>query len=105
MRWLRQKYILLYYNLRRFKIEEYSDDGKIVEESVTKYVPFNTQIREEIVFKLALTDLNLADARFSFGTIGEFIKRVFNIAEVGKRPYEFENRVHLALTFEMDLDL
>ena len=30
---------------------------------------------------------------------------MFTIEEDGTRPYEFDNQVHMALTFEMDLDL
>ena len=79
LRWLRQKYLLIYYNLRRFKIGDYKDESKIVEESRTKYIPFNTQIREDIVLKTVLTDLNLQDSRISFSNFGSAIKRVFRL--------------------------
>ena len=32
-------------------------------------------------------------------------ERVFKFQEVNKRPYEFDNEVHISITFEMDLDL
>ena len=40
-----------------------------------------------------------------WGSLGDEPARVFKIAEVTKRPYEFPNNVHISVTFEVDLDL
>ena len=32
-------------------------------------------------------------------------KRVFKFVETAKRPFEFDNQVHISITFEVDLDL
>jgi len=105
LKWLRQKYILTYTNQRRFVIEEYQNERKIVEESRTKWIPINSQLREDIVFKLQMTDLNLQDLRLDFGGSWGEQRRVFKLEQVDKRPYEFENSIHISLTFEVDLDL
>ena len=39
-------------------IEEF-EEGKIIEESRTNWIPINSQLREELVFKLVMTDLYL----------------------------------------------
>ena len=104
LKWMRHKYIVLYYNSRRFRIEEYNE-GKIVEESRTKYIPFNSQLREDIVFKVQLTDLQLQDERFSISAFTQDEKRVFNLNQVEKRPWSNDDRIHMAVTIEMDLDL
>ena len=58
LEWLRRKFIITYANQRRFVIEEFQEN-KIVEESRTNWIPINSQLREEIVFKLQMTDLLL----------------------------------------------
>ena len=40
-----------------------------------------------------------------WGALEDSPKRVFRMAEVTKRPYEFTNSVHISVTFEVDLDL
>ncbi len=76
-----------------------------MEESRTNWIPINSQLREEIVFKLALTDLNLQDDRLHFGEFDSKSTRAFKWKEHTKRPYEFDNSIHLSITFEMELDL
>jgi len=68
--WLKQKFILTYANQRRFVIEKFTEKEKIVEESRTNWIPINTQLREEVVFKLFITDLYLQDDRFSLFALG-----------------------------------
>ena len=103
-RWLRGKYLVLYHNSRRFRVEEYGE-GKIVEESRTRYIPLNSQLREDYVYKVQLTDLQLQDARFSISAFTQDDKRVFGINQVDRRPWDYEDRIVLAVTIEMDLDL
>lgn len=40
-----------------------------------------------------------------WGSISQDAHRVFKFIEANKRPYEFENDVHISITFEVDLDL
>ena len=40
-----------------------------------------------------------------WGALGGYPDRVFRILETGKRPYEFPDNVHIAVTLELDLDL
>jgi len=105
LKWLRQKYILTYANQRRFVIENFTAD-KIIEESRTNWIPINSQLREEVVFKLFITDLFLQDDRlntFSLGSVDA--QRVFKFVEQKSRPYEFDDDVHISVTFEIELDL
>ena len=57
------------------------------------------------MYKLTITDLFLQDERMSIGSFGQTAQRVFKFKEAGKRPYEFDNSIHLSITFEMELDL
>ena len=40
-----------------------------------------------------------------WGSMSSDPLRVFKLSEATKRPYEFENSVHISITFELDLDL
>jgi len=102
--WLKQKYILTLNNQRRFRLEEFRK-GKVVPESRTNWIPINTQYREEVVFKIEITSLELQDLIWQWGNwTKENIDSIFKIAQVGSRPYEFKNRVHVSVTFELLLD-
>lgn len=105
LKWLRRKFIITYANQRRFVIEKFDVEEKIIEESRTNWIPINSQIREEIVFKLKMTDLLLQDERVHWGGLADDTTRVFKFEETAKRPYEFDNKVHISITFEVDLDL
>ena len=52
-----------------------------------------------------MTDLLLKDERLHWGGFEEDPTRVFKFMETAKRPYEFDNKVHISITFEVDLDL
>lgn len=86
-------------------IEKFDTKGKIVEESRSTWIPINSQLREEVVLKLSITDLMLQDERFHWGSLNQYPERVFKIEEVGKRPYEFPNDIHISVTVEVNLDL
>ena len=93
--WLRRKNILLYYNQKRFLYEKYSEE-KLVSESRTNLIPINSQMREEKVFQLTITDLYLQDNRFDFTQIGtNKPERVFKFVEKKSRPYEEDDSVHV----------
>ena len=108
LRWLRRKFILTYTNQRRFRIQNY-DEKKVVEEARTNWIPINSQLREEIVFKMEITELTLEDERvwlsFGLGQQPDNETFMFKFVEAPTRPYEFENNVHISITFEMDLNL
>ena len=40
-----------------------------------------------------------------WGGLGDYPETVFKIGEFTKRPFEFNNSVHISVTFEVDLDL
>ena len=93
------------YNQRRFRLEAFNE-SKVVPESRTEWIPINTQIREEIVFKASLTQLDLQDRRWQWSNwTQENIQDVFKLHETKKRPYEFQDNVHIQITIEFDLDL
>ena len=45
----------------RFNTREYSSNDKISRESKLEYIPMNSQLREEIVYRVQLTQLQLQD--------------------------------------------
>lgn len=55
----------------RFETREFSWDTKIRSESQVLWVPISTQLREEIVYKVQLTDLYLQDSYFQFSELTE----------------------------------
>ena len=86
-------------------MEKFSE-SKIVEESVTTWIPINSQLREEIAYSINITELNLQDILWQwFGWTREEHEDMFIIKEMKKRPYEYVNRVHIQLAYELNLDL
>ena len=64
--WLQRKFIVTMTNSRRFRLEEFTE-GKIVEEARTEWIPFNSQLREEIVYQIRLSSLELQDMIWQWG--------------------------------------
>ena len=62
--WLKRKFIFSVMNTRRFVLEEFDHSKKIRNEARVQWIPVNSQIREEIVFKITKTLLSLQDAIF-----------------------------------------
>ena len=68
------------------------------------YIPINSQVREEIVHKVYLTDLRLQDEEYiQIGDYTEDNVVTFNHKHTANRPYEFPDNVHLQVTWELDL--
>ena len=85
---------------------EQFDARKVIEEARMNWIPINSQIREEIVWKVSLTFLDLQDVLWQWGILThELFENIFHITEVKKRPYEFYNNIHVSVTYEFDLDL
>ena len=79
--WLRRKFILLVYNQRRFRLEKF-DSFKVVPESRTAWVPINSQLREEFVFNVQMTHLQLQDHIWQWSNwTKEDIDNVFKVNE------------------------
>lgn len=78
---------------------------KINDELRTLWIPVNSQIREEVVYKVKLTDLSLQDKYYQFSALTEQDLRIFSNVFQKTRPYEFPDRVHVQITFEFDLNL
>ena len=59
--WLQRKFIIIYLNQVRFSTREYKEENKVIREANIIWHPLNSQIREEVVYKVRLTELNLQD--------------------------------------------
>ena len=103
--WLRRKFVLVNSNRMRFSTRDYDSKSKVVKESFLNWVPINSQLREEVVYKIYLTDLYLQDNHFQFSDFTEDELRIFSLKYDVKRPYEFFDSVHLQVTIEFDLTL
>ena len=67
-----------------------------MEESRTKWIPINTQVREEIVFMLSQKDLELQDVVWQWGTYTmEQVSNIFKAVQTWTRPYEFNDNVQV----------
>ena len=89
----------------RFSTREYATNQKVSQETRFEYIPVNSQIREEAVYKVRLTDLELQDEYYQFSQLTEDKMRIFGNSFQFSRPYEFTDRVHLQITWEFDLNL
>ena len=78
----------------------------MVPESRTVWVPINSQIRQEVVFKVSISHLQLQDGLWQWSSWTQENKEdIFKIAQRNIRPYEFDDNVHIQVTWELDLDL
>lgn len=103
--WLKRKFIVTMTNQRRFLLEKFTE-GKIVEEARTEWIPFNSQLREEKVYKISISNLELQDRIWQWGGwTKENVEIIFGINHSTTRPYEFPDSVHCQITFELNLDL
>lgn len=85
---------------------EFVNEQKIVTEAITTWIPINSQVREEIVHTIKITELNLQDILWQWSSwTREDHLDVFSIKETKKRPYEFRDNIHIQLTFELSLDM
>lgn len=89
----------------RFEVSSFDDANKLNPEVRTLWIPVNTQLREEVVYKIQLTDLSLQDTYYQFSALTEQDLRTFKNVFQMTRPYEFKDRVHVQVTFEFDLNL
>ena len=88
-----RKFILLLQNQMRFSTREYSDEQKVAYESRLDYILINTQIREDVVYFLKLTELELQDDFYQFSAVTEDKKMIFSNDYAGRRSYENPDRV------------
>ena len=103
--WIRRKFVIIYFNQMRFNTLEYAENGKISREAKLVYIPINSQLREEIVYQVQLTNLQLQDEYYQFSHLTEDETTIFNHFRTVGRPYEFKDRMHVQVTFEFDLTL
>ena len=59
--WLARKFIIILMNQERFSVREYEESKKVALESRLVYSAVNSQQREESVYKVQLTKLQLQD--------------------------------------------
>ena len=50
--WLRRKFVLVNSNRMRFSTRDYKSRSKIAKESHLSWIPINSQLREEVVYKI-----------------------------------------------------
>ena len=58
--WLKRKFIFMVHNQKRFSTLDYKEN-KVTDETQSVWLPINSQIREEAVYKVQLMDLYLQD--------------------------------------------
>ena len=106
IKWLRRKFILLVYNEIRFELDGYGNDVS-VQASKLVYLPINTQVRQNIPYKVQLTELELQDNMGMM--LGDLTKDqkddIFEIKSLSTKPYEKFDNVWLQVSVEMDFDV
>ena len=77
-----------------------------MKESRTTWIPINTQYREEKVFMTQITYTELQDRRWQWGAVTkEEHEDLFKIIQTNSRPYEFDDNVHISVSYELYLNL
>ena len=111
--WLKRKFILVLENQTRFDNGNYEEhdklyEGRIVKESKISWngLTSNLEIRQEIANKIRVTELNLQDGRLMhLDEMTEYAPMIFTTVYHAIIPYEFEDDVHLSISYEMDLNM
>ena len=75
--WLARKFVVINTNQERFSTRDYEYSSKVSYEAKFIYIPVNSQMREEVVYKVQLTDLNLQDTYYQFSALTEDDRRIF----------------------------
>ena len=103
--YLRRKFIIVLQNEVRFKINEYSDEGRIKPQSRLIWHPIASAIRQDIVQRVSTTELELQDTQLlQVGPFTSLEGSIFEIKPFVIRPYEFFDDVHTSVSFEFDLN-
>ena len=112
--WLKQKFFLIYHNKERFQNNQYKNSNddpnakRVLKESRIDWVKLsgNLNLRQEITNKIKLTDVLMQDFRLIH--LDEWTQddtRMFSPYQMSSRPYEFDDNVHLSVSYELDLNL
>lgn len=80
-------------------------DYKLSSYSNLEMIPINTNQRDELVYKVQLTDLYLNYKHDQSSEQTADAKRTFQNIEVKGRPYNRRDTVQLSVSFELDLSL
>ena len=62
--YLKEKYLVIYWNTQRFQSRQYEADTKVVSESKLIYHPITTQYRTEMYNLIKTIELDLQDTLF-----------------------------------------
>ena len=102
---MRRKYIILNSNKEKFDTTAFTQADKIKKQSRFEYILINSQLREEIVYDIEITQLGLQDSQYQFSSLTEDDRRIFTSKFARTRPYEYYDNVHIAISWEMNLDM
>ena len=75
----------------------------IARHSKITWYPIDSQRRTEHINEVQLTALELQDS-IPLGELHVDVAEIFKISQVGERPYEFFDNMHVSIVYEMNLD-
>ena len=83
------------------------DESRIVNESRLIWFPIFSTVRREVANIVQISNLKLKDTLFiQLGSLTKFEYDIFGITDNSiVRPYEYQDNVHLSITYELDLNL
>lgn len=92
------------YNSIRFDSRLY-DSESVIPESRVSWLPFNTQVRQTIPFKVTKTELDLQDLDIDLDDFTEYTDiSPFKLEKQPAQSYEFDDGVQLDVFIEMNFD-
>ena len=78
----------------------------IHEESHLGWYPIAAEIRKEVVHEIKVGHIQAQDGQgFHVGEITQDFYEIFEIEQTIERPYEYFDNIHVALNYEMNLNL
>ena len=102
---MQRLFIVHLHNQIRFDQNGYNNET-LAREAVFSWSAISSSQRAEEIWMIQNKELQLQDSRFfAFGSFSQNSEMIFNLKSHGKRPYEFKDRVHHTLSFEMSLNL
>lgn len=103
---LKDKFILLYYNEIRFGGQFDGEEPIVKESSRLKWLPINTQAQQTLPLQISVTELTSENRAVALGESKEYRSNseAFRLDEMIPRAYEKDDFTQVDITVEVNLD-
>ena len=102
---MRRKFLVTLHNEEIFFKSEVKYEERTKKQSKLTWNVLTPQMRQDYYNYVVITDLYLRDRVLSLGLGDLYKERIFSIIEAKVRPYDFNDDIQVAVTYEFSPDL